>query len=204
MRLPLRAGLCALVLVVIAGLLKQAGLTSHHPTPPHPTTLSLPPSIVRACAPSSSLIQVSLIAVSSNRTASLRRVLPSWVALQGVDELLLLDWASHPPLHTSLNPPKDRRLRLVSAPFETEWNLARAYNLAIQLARGELLLKLDADTAVQPEFLLHHRLTRREFGRGCRHHTTDENARHLNGVVLAWREQLLQVAGYDERMQYYG
>ena len=57
--------------------------------------------------------------------------------------------------------------------------------LAIALARGEAILKLDADTLVQPELLLRQPLGAREFLRGCSHRTTDENA--LEYDVRRWK-----------------
>ena len=53
--------------------------------------------------------------------------------MRGLHELVLVDWGSAPPLVLGADP----RLRLVRAPREREWNLARAYNLAAQFARGE-------------------------------------------------------------------
>ncbi|KAL1519493.1 hypothetical protein AB1Y20_023011 [Prymnesium parvum] len=205
MRLSLRAAFSAIVVVVLLGLLNQAGLT-RSPFRPAAPRLQLPAAVARACSARSPPPGrgVSIVAVSSNRTAALLRVLPTWTAMRGVAELVLLDWASSPPLHAELPAALDPRVRLVRAPLETEWNLARAYNLAIQLARSDVILKLDSDTAVLPDLIERQPLGAREFYRGCSHRSTDENARHLNGVVLLRREHLAAVAGYDERMQSYG
>ena len=97
-------------------------------------------------------------------------------------------------------------MRLVSAPFEGAWNLARAYNLAARVATGQLLLKVDSDTYLDPSFLGIHSLRRlsRAFYAGDWRLAPDENAWHLNGVVLLRREDFNAVAGYDERMRRYG
>ena len=42
------------------------------------------------------------------------------------------------------------------------------------------------------------------FLRGCRDGALDENGRHLNGVMLVRRADVLGVLGYDERMRGYG
>ena len=165
---------------------------------------------------------VSVVAAICNRSDSLLRVLPSWLAVKGVSEIVLLDWSSEPPL-SALELPADPRLRLVRAVSEHEWNLARAYNLGLQLARGEIVLKVDSDTWLDPDVLHTQPLAtasssatvfngdgngggggRHGFLRGCRDDAPDENARHLNGVLLARRADLLRVRGYDERMQRYG
>ena len=165
---------------------------------------------------------VSIVAAACNRTGSLLRVLPSWLAVKGVDEVVLLDWSSEPPL-SSLPLPVDRRLRVVRVAGEREWTLARAYNLAVQLARADIILKVDADTWLDPEVLAAQPLApsavggggsgvaggggvtaASDFLRGCRDDAPDENARHLNGVLLARRSDVLRVRGYDERMRKYG
>lgn len=98
----------------------------------------------------------SIVAVNANRTTSLRGVLPSWLAVRGVSEVVLVEWGS--PAEGSVLSSRsaevlglraalaDPRVRLVRAPRETEWNLARAYNLAVQMSRGETILKAGADT----------------------------------------------------------
>ena len=169
-----------------------------------PRALSgLPPGSAQICfGPSAALPagSTSLIAVSGNRSDALARVLPGWLAVRGLHELVLVDWGSAPPLVLGADP----RLRLVRAPREREWNLARAYNLAAQFARGEYLLKVDSDTLLQPDVLARQPLGAAQFGRGCRDRARDENARHLNGVLHVRRAHFLAVAGYDERMRGYG
>ena len=171
----LQAVFAAVVLLVLLGLLNQVGLLkSSSLRPAAQTTLELPASVISHCAAVARppKVDVSIIAVGCNRTSSLQRVLPSWLALQGVAEIVLLDWGSQPPLHTVLSAPLDSRIRIVRAPLESEWNLARAYNLVIQLATGEILLKLDSDTRVHPQLLARQPLGPLEFRRGCSHRST--------------------------------
>jgi hypothetical protein len=131
------------------------------------------------------------------------RVLPSWLVVRGVSEILILEWGNaDAPLGPRL--PRDSRVRLVRAPLEREWNLARAYNLALQLARSERILKVDSDTWLAPEVLEKQPLQEGTFLRGCRDGALDENGRHLNGVMLVRRADVLGVLGYDERMRGYG
>ena len=60
------------------------------------------------------------------------------------EEHLILDWSSQEPLRRN-QLPNDSRIRLERVEKEDRWNLCRAYNFAAQLAKGNLLLKLDAD-----------------------------------------------------------
>ena len=205
-----------LVLLVLIGLGGQLGVL--HGTlalaPSHGSHLlrSVPPDAALRCFGASAgqaLAEgsTSIIAVSANRTASLLSVLPSWLVVRGVSEILLVDWG-HPErqwLDEELRSVSaDPRLRVVRVPEEEEWHLARAYNLAAQLARGERVLKVDSDTWLAPEALERQVLAPRTFLRGCRDRALDENGRHLNGVLLIRRTDFLAVYGYDERMRGYG
>ena len=151
-------------------------------------------------------VAVSLVAVVRDRAESLLRVLPSWARVAGVGELVLVDWGSSPPLRVALRAHafSDARLRLVRAPHEREWNLARAYNLAAMFARGETLLKVDSDTWLSPSFLAGHPLRADGFYAGDWRRAPDENAWHLNGIVLVRRAHFAAVGGYDERIRRYG
>jgi hypothetical protein len=202
----LHAIFSSVVVLVALGLLNQVGVLNAGMRAPARARFQFPSDVFTVCAGSvpSTRVDVSIVVASCNRTASLLRVLPSWLALRGVAEVVMLDWGSLPPLRHALPAALDPRVRVIRAPLEREWNLARAYNLAIQLARGEIILKLDSDTYVQPEFLARQIVRPHEFRRGCSHLSTDVNARHLNGVVMVRREHLLAVLGYDERMQAYG
>ena len=148
----------------------------------------------------------SLIVVVRDRSDALLRVLPSWLRVEGLEELVVVDWGSRPTVASVLRQHgvSDARLRQAAAPLESEWNLARAYNLAAQLARGEVLLKVDSDTWLHEGFLRQHALPPRTFYAGDWKRAPDENAWHLNGVVLLRREDFAAVAGYDERIRHYG
>ena len=91
--------------------------------------MSVPLSVVTVCMNRHSHLLVSAAAVAR------------WPHHQ---EHLILDWSSDQPLQRE-DLPQDPRIRVVRVDGERQWHLCRAYNLAIQLAVGERLLKLDAD-----------------------------------------------------------
>ena len=145
----------------------------------------------------------SIVAVSANRSASLLSVIPSWLAVRGVDEIVILEWGGRDPRIEELSA-QNPMLRLVRAPAEIEWNLGRAYNLALHLSRGDLIFKVDADTWLSPEAVEAQPLGEHQFRRGCHDRALDANGKHLNGVMLTRRSDLTAVMGYDERMRGYG
>lgn len=200
---------------------------------------NLAPSILQSCFHEQSPLPaaaISIIAASCNRSSALSLAYPSWLGVRGVAELVIVDWASQPPVRayahapassdpvgpmmrhplmpmrtirmTLLPPnlttvllrylsssqlrlpaadPRARLFRVAEGEGATEWNLARAYNLAAAAARGEFILKVDSDTYCSPAVLTSQPLAERSFLRGCRDQAPDENSRHLNGVLLVRR-----------------
>lgn len=100
----------------------------------------------------------SLIAACRNRQDSLRKVLPSWAAVEGVDELVLVDWSSSPPLADVVADtlPGEHRMRVLRVEEESQWVLSRAYNLAAGAATRADLLRVDCDYSLEPNFLDRH------------------------------------------------
>ena len=162
----LHAAFVALLLLVPLAFFNQVGLLRsllrYGRGDDRQTLEGLPPGAVETCfGPGSRRssggaerrpVRISLIAASANRTDSVLRVLPSWRAMRALDEIVLLDWGSSPPLRSALasapagegaaevSPSQLRtapELRIVRATHEREWALARAYNLLAQLVRPQ-------------------------------------------------------------------
>jgi hypothetical protein len=88
--------------------------------------------------------------MSLNRRQHLIETAARVAAWPHQSEHLILDWSSAVPLRRD-ELPDDDRVRLVRVDGERDWHLCRAYNLALQLACGDVLFKLDADCWPQPE-----------------------------------------------------
>ncbi|MGB4700135.1 MAG: glycosyltransferase family A protein, partial [Parasynechococcus sp.] len=91
-----------------------------------------------------SIVKVSIVTVCMNRRAHLLVSADHVSRWPHHQEHLILDWSSDQPL-TRADLPADSRIRLVRVDGERQWHLCRAYNLALRLARGDRLFKLDAD-----------------------------------------------------------
>lgn len=100
----------------------------------------------------------SLIAACRNRHDTLRKVLRSWAAVEGVDELVLVDWSSSPPLSDVVADvlPGEQRVRVIRVEGEAQWVLSRAYNLAASAATRADLLRVDCDYILSPNFSARH------------------------------------------------
>ena len=87
---------------------------------------------------------LSVITVCMNRQQHLQSTAVRVAEFAHHQEHLVLDWSSREPLRRD-QLPSDSRIRVERVEGETRWNLCRAYNVAAQLAHGDVLLKLDAD-----------------------------------------------------------
>jgi hypothetical protein len=141
--------------------------------------------------------ELSVVTVVMNRLVHLLITAPRLSRWSTHHEHLILDWSSDPPLQRH-SLPDDSRIRLVRVEGESCWHLTRAYNLAFSLARGALVLKLDADCWVSDEApawvpqLKPESYQRSATGGG------------LNGIFLIRRQDFLESGGFHEGLQGYG
>lgn len=155
---------------------------------------------------SDSTAGVAIVAACKNRQETLAKVLPTWLAVEGVQELVIVDWGSDPPLKSVIQPEKYPRLHLYRVNNEESWVLSRAYNLALNKTKRNYVIRTDCDYALDPALLDAHSLNETETGfySGNWMLARDENEIHLNGAMVMKREVFWNVGGYDERIQTYG
>nr|CCF78634.1 hypothetical protein RGS1_70340 [Rubrivivax gelatinosus S1] len=149
---------------------------------------------------------VSIVAACMNRQTNLLKVLPSWLA-SDVDEIIIVDWSSTEPVWPMLSGFDDPRLKVVRIDDEPRWILTHALNVGLRLARHEIVFKLDADIALAPDFLVANRFGPTEFVRGFWKTAVDageSDQRYVNGSFGARKADLRQIRYYNERIQTYG
>eukprot|EP00178_Gracilaria_changii_P024419 TRINITY_DN735_c0_g2_i1.p1 TRINITY_DN735_c0_g2~~TRINITY_DN735_c0_g2_i1.p1 ORF type:complete len:757 (-),score=99.13 TRINITY_DN735_c0_g2_i1:195-2465(-) len=149
---------------------------------------------------------VSIVAACMNRQETLEKVLSTWLDVTGVDEIVVVDWGSDPPLRSIVKPERDRRLHLYRVNQEPSWVLSRAYNLALNKSTKKHVIRTDCDYSLHPNILAAHNLSKTETGfySGNWELARNENEVHLNGAMLMKRDMFWNVGGYDERIQTYG
>lgn len=156
---------------------------------------------------------LTVVAACQDRSDALVEALSSWLAADGVDEVVLLDWSSSRPIagHLAETAPElvaDPRLLLARVAGQHRgWVLSRAYNVAARLATRGTILKVDCDTVLGAGFVAAHPLTGRDFfagdWRSLAAPTVDERL-HMNGMLLVRRADFAYINGYDERIVTYG
>ncbi len=150
---------------------------------------------------------VSVVAVCMNRHNTLRVVLDKWKNVAGVDEIVIVDWSSDPPLRSIVEANPDRRIKLIRVDGESEWVLSRAFNLAVRASSYERIIRTDCDYALERFFVDAHPLQKGgtpKFYAGNYRLARNTNEVHLNGAVVIRRQDFFRVGGYDERIQTYG
>lgn len=135
-----------------------------------------------------------------NRERHLRQSMPVWLQLPGITEVVLVDWSTDHPFEDLLA--MDSRVRIVRVLGETEWTLSYAYNLGIQLSRGEVVFKCDADCVPEASVLQKIPVAGRFFAGNWR--SAPAGGQCVNGQCLFTRAQWRDVNGYSEVLRRYG
>lgn len=94
----------------------------------------------------------------------------------------------------------DPSLKLAIAEGQVNWHLTRCYNLGLQVATSDLVLKLDADVRLKTQFFKAHPIIPGQFYAG----DALGMRAPLWGNVYAFRNDLLKIKGWNERLMGYG
>ncbi len=144
---------------------------------------------------------VSLVTACKNREQHLRRSLPHWLGLAGIDEVIVVDWSNDRPLDDLRD--LDPRVRIVRVTDEPRWILSYAYNIGVRHATKPLILKCDADCLPQASLL---QLTpdAAHFRAGHWRSGSAVGKPSVNGQCFFSKDQFEAVNGYSEIIRTYG
>jgi glycosyltransferase involved in cell wall biosynthesis len=129
--------------------------------------------------------------------------LPTWLACLEIGEIVVVDWSSEDSVFFA-SVPSDSRVVVARVEGQKHWVASRCHNLGLDLARGDWILRLDADDRLDRSFFAEHPLREASFYCFNDDKACDDNDRHLMGVVFASKRHLLDVSGYNERLTFYG
>lgn len=148
---------------------------------------------------------VSVVTCCMNRNENLLKAVPTWLALPAVSEVLIVDWNSTQPVTEALAQAglDDPRIRVVRVEDEPRWVLSFAFNLGFRMARGEIIVKADADITLKPDFFARNPLPRGCFVAGNWREAAPDQA-HINGFFCLRRADLLAIKGFNEYITTYG
>lgn len=148
---------------------------------------------------------VSVVTCSMNRTENLLRALPTWLAHDEVQEVIIVDWASDVPVTDYLRNAGmwDSRVKVIRVTEQPRWILSYAFNLGFRFPSCERVLKADADIMLHEEFFRRNPLKNDQFIAGD-WRQAQEGQEYINGFFYTWREALNDVNGFNEFITTYG
>lgn len=166
-----------------------------------------PPSLEKMTTTS----DISLVVGCRNRRSFLLQTLPTWLQHPQIKEILIVDWGESQQgetLEQLCQSPMDPRIHVLHTRGGgiDRWVLSVALNFGISQARFPILLKVDADTCLGPDFFNLHPLSELgdDFYAGDWRTARTINERHLNGVLLVHLKNFQRVNGYNEYIRTYG
>lgn len=142
---------------------------------------------------------ISIVIPCKNRLNHLLKTYALTRRVQGEYEVIIVDYQC--PMDTigyfKRAYPNDSRLKLVKAEVgPDEWNLSHARNIGSKQAIGDVLLFIDADTMLKPDFLEKHVLADGTFYSG--------SWLYASGCCMVSRKDFIQVKGYNEVAKSWG
>jgi len=152
-------------------------------------------------------MSVSLITACKNRNGCLKVVLPSWLSLKEISEIIIVDWSSDIPLKDLEN--IDQRIKVIRVENEKFYRPSQANNLAASLVTSEYILRVDTDYFFNPyyNFFETYKIDNTCFVSGESEINEDrENNpyyKYLFGLLYITKENFLKVNGYNEDIGYY-
>jgi hypothetical protein len=133
--------------------------------------------------------------------------LKSWSEVNCVNEVIVVDWLNHENFDYTF---QNVKVITVSKNESTcnLWRPSTPYNLALQFLKTDVAVKIDCDDVLGPSFIQENVIQHGTFRSGeLENRQTSYNNRsivHLNGVLVAFREDIIQAGGFNEHIHSYG
>lgn len=141
-------------------------------------------------------MNISVVCCCMDRVKNLMTCIKSWIQFDEIKEIIIMDYGSEPPIKNISQ--KDKRI--VQYRYDAEyWHLTKAYNIAIQLAKYDIILKLDADYYLYKYFFKHHKLYPNICIVGDKEYDPS-----LNGFLMIYKKDFMYINGYNENIINYG
>lgn len=149
---------------------------------------------------------ISVVTCAMNRTENLLRALPSWLSFNQVMEVVIVDWSSQASVKEALESAglTDERIKVVRVDGEPRWILSYAFNVGFRASTCSTIMKLDADIILNQNYFDCNELPRPNTFIAGNHRIAKKGQEHINGFLVATREALAKVGGYNEYITRYG
>jgi len=151
----------------------------------------------------------SVVTVTKNRFNILKSSINSWLIQEEVKEVVVVDYGSD-DFDEKYMKELDQRVKVIRVESEY-FNLSKAYNIALENAEYDNILKLDVDYFINPYFQINEWMSfnlDNAFVTGNWEHKEKDNSmgflEYLNGLLICKRKHLEQAGNYDGNKHGYG
>ena len=99
----------------------------------------------RLKTPNEGFVRVSIVAAVRNRAEQLKQTLPSWLLVEGVDEIVIVDFSSEIPIASYADEVpalKNEKVRIIFIEEQPGYVLSIANNIGFHMSRGAYILKV--------------------------------------------------------------
>jgi len=144
----------------------------------------------------------TILTACMNRLDNLMVSLKSWLEIDDIDEIVIVDWGSTIPINIDTDSKKVKVYRVDNV---DSWCLTKAYNFGIKCCAFTNIYKLDCETIVKNKnFIARYPLNNNKFYRGNWEKVNETNDLQINGTLFCTRENLVKCNGYNENITTYG
>jgi glycosyltransferase involved in cell wall biosynthesis len=148
---------------------------------------------------------VSIVCACMNRGDTLKVTLTSWLKFKEIGEIIIVDWSSKESLEWVVD--VDDRIKLIRVNDKAYFNISKAYNLAIDNATKDYILKMDVDYLLNPYYNFFKLHAKPEMSYYTGDYSGSEGNpifQYLNGLIYVKRKYFLDANGYNENFEGYG
>ncbi len=141
--------------------------------------------------------KISIIVACMDRSHNLMIALENWISYEEISEIIVLDYGSKISLESLFIHNLSSKIKLYRVEAEY-WHLSRAYNIAAQQVTGDIIIKMDTDYIIKPNFFKIYEIKYNGFIYG------GDQIGPLWGFLSVYRNQFFKINGYNERLINYG
>lgn len=151
----------------------------------------------------------AIVSACHNGHQSLSTAVSSWMRLPSVTEVILVDWASNPPLHLVIEemdrfPRSNKQLIVLRVTNQSSFVPSQAFNIGFRYVTASQILKVDCFHAIHPYFFRRHTLKQNSFFTGSHEAARSKDEHSFASVLYIHSNVLHATGGYDERFDSFG
>jgi glycosyltransferase involved in cell wall biosynthesis len=148
---------------------------------------------------------IKAVCVCKNREQNLLQSLPTWLKVDGLDEINIYDFCSDKPVYQSLSENRllHPKVKVFQSYKEDGFSLSKFLNVALSITSADYILKLDTDYKIDRSFIKSHPI-KSCFYTGDWRAAKDSNESNLTGLLFAKKKDMVRVNGYNENIKTWG